>query len=75
MLAAVLEADIGTTHDDPEPQDGQLEDEPTSTAITSTCIHQVTGWTKIDDTPRTAAGIENTRLQSPSCTNPPGPSH
>ena len=75
MLAAVLEADIGTTHDDPEPQDGQLEDEPTSIAVIGTRIHQVTRWTKTDDTPCTAAGIENTRLQSPSCSDPPDPSH
>ena len=60
--AVVLEADLGTTHDDPEPQDGQLEDEPTSTAVTGTCIHQVTGWMKTDDTHRIAVSIENTRL-------------
>ena len=73
--AADLEADLGTTHDEAEPLDGQLEDEPTSTAVTGTRIHQVMGWTKTDDTPRTAAGIENTRLQSPSCSDLPGPSH
>ena len=75
MSAAVLEADLGTTHDEPEPQDNQLEDEPTSTAVTGTRIHQVTRWTKTDDTPHTVAGIENPRLQSPSCSDPPGPSH
>ena len=62
MSAADLEADLGTTHDDPEPQDGQLEDEPTSTAVIGTRIHQVMGWMKTDDTPRTAVDIENTIL-------------
>ena len=43
MFAGDLEADLGTTHDDLEPLDGQLEDEPTSTAVTGTRIHQVMG--------------------------------
>ena len=73
--AGDLEADLGTTHDEPVPLDDQLKNEPTSTAVTGTRIHQVMGLTKIDDTPHTAAGIENTRLQSPNCTDPPGPSH
>jgi len=75
MSAGDLEADLGTTHDEPEPLDGQLEDEPTSIDVTGTRIHQVMGWTKIDDTSRIATSIENTRLQSPSCSDPPGPSH
>ena len=69
-----MEADLGTTHDEPEPQDGQLVDDPTSTTEIGTRIHQVTLWTKSDDTPRTATGIENPRLQSPSCSDPSGPS-
>ena len=75
MLAANLEADLGTTHDEPEPLDGQLEDEPISTARAGTCIHQVTRWMKSDDTPRTVAGIENPRPQSPGYSDLPGPSH
>ena len=74
-LAVDLEADLGTTHDELEPLDGQLEDKPTSTAVTGTCTHQVMGWTKTDDTPRTAVSIEKTRLQSPSCSDLLGPSH
>ena len=74
-LAVDLEADLGTTHDEPEPLDGQLEDEPTSIAVTGTCIHQVMRWTKFDDTRRTATGVENPRLQSPSCSDSPSPSH
>ena len=57
-----MEADLGTTHDKPEPLDSQLEDETTSTAGAGTRIHQVTLWTKSDDTPRTAGGKENLRL-------------
>ena len=75
MSATNMEADLGTTDDEPEPSDGQLEDKPTSTAGAGTRIHQVMLWTKSDDTPRIAAGIENPRLQSPSCSDPPGPSH
>ena len=70
-----MEDDLGTTYDEPEPQDIQLVDKPTSTTEAGTRIHQVTLWTKSDDTPRKAAGKENPRLQSPSCTDPPGPSH
>ena len=70
-----VEANLGTTHDELEPRDGQLVDEPTSTTEAGTRIHQVTLWMKSNDTPRKAAGKENPRLQSPSCTDPPGPSH
>ena len=41
-----MEADLGTTHEEPEPRDGQLVDEPTSTTEVGTRIHQVTLWTK-----------------------------
>ena len=75
MSAANVEADLGTTHEEPEPRDDQLVDEPTSTTKVGTRIQQVTPWTKSDDTPRKATGKENPRLQSPSCTDPPGPSH
>ena len=75
MSAIDEEADLQTTHDKLEPQDDQLVDEPTSTTGAGTRIHQVTMRTKSDDTPRKAAGKENPRLQSPSCTDPPGPSH
>ena len=60
--AGDLEADLGTTHDEPEHLDDQLENKPTSTAVIGTRIHQVMGLMKTDDTPRTVAGIENTRL-------------
>ena len=73
--AADLEDDLGTTHDEPEHLDGQLEDELISTVVIGTRIHQVTGWTKTDDTPRIATGIENIRLQSSSCSGLPSPSH
>ena len=66
MSAADLEADLRTTHDEPEPLDSQLEDEPTSIAGAGTRIHQVMRWMKSDNTPRTAAHIENPRLQIPS---------
>ena len=36
---ADLEADLGTTHDELEPLDGQLEDEPISIARVGTLIH------------------------------------
>ena len=75
MSAIDEEADLRTTHDEPEPQDDQLVDEPTSTTRAGTRIHQVTLWLKSDDTPRKAADKENPTLQSPSHTDPPGPSH
>ena len=59
--AADVEADLGTTHDEPKPRDGQLVDEPTSTTGAGTRIHQVTLWTKSNNTPRIATGIENLR--------------
>ena len=43
MSAGDVEADLGTTHDDPEALYDQLEDEPTSTAVIGTCIHQSDG--------------------------------
>ena len=46
MSAADVEADLGTTHDELEPWDGQLIDEPTSTTRADTRIHQVTLRTK-----------------------------
>ena len=66
MSAIDVEADLGSTHEEPEPRDDQLVDEPTSTTEAGTRIHQVTLWTKSNDTPRIAAGKENPRLQSPS---------
>ena len=74
MSSVDVEADLGTTHDELEPRDGQLVDEPTSTTGAGTRIHQVTMRTKSDDTIRKAVGKENPTLQSPSCTDPPGPS-
>ena len=75
MSVVDVEANLRTTHDELESQDGQLVDESTSTTKVGTHIHQVTLWTKFDDTPRKVAGKENPRLQSPSCTDPRGPIH
>ena len=75
MSATDVEANLGTTHEEPEPRDNQLVDEPTSITEVGTRIHQVMHWTKSDDTPRTAVDIENPRLQSPSCSDPPSLSH
>jgi len=62
MSVADVEADLGTTHDEPEPWDGQLVDEPTSPTRAGTHIHQMMLWTKSDDTPRKAVGKENPTL-------------
>lgn len=61
-MAVVLEADLGTTHDEIEPQDDQLVDGPTSTTGEGTRIHQVTLRTKSADKPHTATGKENPTL-------------
>jgi hypothetical protein len=57
-----MEADLGTSHDEPEPQDSQLVDEPTSTTAIGTHIHQVRLRTKSDDMPRKAVGKEKPTL-------------
>jgi hypothetical protein len=57
-----MEADLGTSHDEPELQDSQLVDEPTSTTAIGTHIHQVRLRTKSDDMPRKAADKEKPTL-------------
>ena len=54
--ATNVEADLGTSHDELEPRDDKLVDEPTSTTEVGTRIHQVRLRTKSGDTPRKAAG-------------------
>jgi hypothetical protein len=69
-----VRTDLGTSHDEPERRDNQLEDETTSTTGVGTRIYQVRPWVKTDDTPRKAGGKGKPTLQSPSCTDLPGPS-
>jgi hypothetical protein len=74
MSAVNMLSDMGTTHGELSPRDGQLEDESTSTTGVGTCIHLLRVRSRTDDMPRKASGKEKPTLQSPSCTNPPGPS-
>jgi hypothetical protein len=72
--AVDVHADLGTSHEEPAPWDEQLEAATTSTARVGTPTHQVRLTVKTADTPRKAGGKGNPTLQSPSCSDPSGPS-
>jgi hypothetical protein len=65
---------LGTSHEEPVPRDKQLEAATTSIAVVGTHTHQVRLTVKTADTPRKAGGKGKPTLQSPNCSDPPGPS-
>jgi hypothetical protein len=72
--AVDLRAELGTSQEEPTPRNEQLEAATTSTARVGTHTHQIRLTMKTADTPRKARGKGKLTLQSPSCSDPPGPS-
>jgi hypothetical protein len=69
-----VRAELRTSHEEPAPRDEQLEAVTTSTTRVGTHTHQVRLTVKTTDTPRKASGKGKPTLQSPSCSDPLGPS-